>query len=150
MAKLNLEEVASSTFDDVPDDTNCPNGVYLAQVTRSKLDSTEGGAEGPKAYIELILRPIEVVESAISTDDLANVYPIRDRLFLSPKARKRTKRVFANAMGLDVENVEMSTVIEMAIGQVVKVVVEQSVDENKKDEDGNPRVYTNISKYMAA
>ena len=142
-----LEELATSTFEDVPEEFVLPPGVYIAQITRAKLDQTNGTP--PSDYIELKLNPIEVVESTseLSDDDLANAMPVWEKLWLTEKARKYTKRVFTNALGMDNDTVSttpLGELVEAMIGQYVKIV---TVTEPYKAKDGETKDKVAVKAY---
>lgn len=133
-----LATVANSSFDDVPSSFELPDGEYLFEVVRSKIDATQDG----KAHIALTLRPVEDLSGALSTDELQNAYNVRDRLWLhSAGGEKMTKSFFENIAKVDTTGHTKAEVAEAVIGTVVRAAV-------KANQAANGRSYINVDGYL--
>lgn len=144
MSQVDLEAIVSGTFDDVPDDVEAPVGTYVLEVIRTEFGVSTG--EEPKPYLQVMLKAVEVVEAeGISNDDLVNVYPLRDKMFVNAKAKKRTKQIIEGKFGIDTEGASLATIAENLLGSRVRAALTYDV----KTVNGEEKKYSRL-KYLGA
>ncbi len=139
---MQVSDIMSVTFDDVPDSFEVAPGEYMFEVSRASIEYTE---DGEKHWFEFQLRPIGVLSDDNGVDEatLVDAYPVRDRIYFhTPAAKKYAMGVLGKILNQDVKGIEVSTLAEAVIGNQVRAIVAH------KFVEGKDRPYLNIDNYL--
>ena len=136
---LSLDQVLNSTFDDIPEPQNCPEGDFWFRVAKVKTDVIPNDNKTP--YADLTCIPTKVVNAeGVEDADLGDLYPVRGRIWLSPKAMKAARDTFRRAFQLDTEGKYISQLLDELVGMEFRGLV-------KHDTRGD-KVYTEIARWL--
>lgn len=129
----------TDTYDDVPEDILLPTGTYEFRITGYKRDTNKNGND----FWNFTLRPVQVVESSISDDEIGNAKTVFHRVYDTTAAAKMGKQFFAEHVGLETEGVPKNVLADMAVNQIVRAYVVQ-----KQPQEEGKRPWVEVEKFL--
>ena len=131
--------MTDNTYDDFPEDILLPTGTYDFRITGFKRATNANGND----FWNFTLRPVQVVESTISDDEIGNVRTVFHKVYDTTASAKMGKQFFEEYVGLEIAGVAKNTLAEMAVNQTVRAFVIQNPP---KEEGKNP--WVEVKKFL--